>query len=233
MALESGSKPLFFNQSSSPEPFLPYPEQTLFFESITTDTSYDSENFLRHIDVELAEAWRVMREFCLLINFASESNHRIATETFLDTMASVIYRLLDMTHFKLGSTDEAIRLGLLAFSSSVFLQWKQLGMSYDHLAATYRNCLAELRCSNIPPQLLLWLLMVGAVSILGEADDMWLKPWLRVTIDLCKVESWTGMQDLLKSFMWIGLVLDKPGKEVYDSIEVYYPVTPPLLLAPT
>ena len=92
-------------------------------------------------------------------------------------MASVIYRLLNMTNFRSGSTDEAIRPGVLAFSSSVSMQWKQLEMSCDQLAATYR--LSEFRCSHVHPQLPVWLLMVGAVSIPGEADDadeMWLRP---------------------------------------------------------
>ncbi|KAL8786601.1 MAG: hypothetical protein Q9195_008158 [Heterodermia aff. obscurata] len=233
VALESGSKPLFFNRSSSSEPLLPYPVLTLFLESITPDTRYDSELFLCHIDTDLAEAWKVSKKFCLLINCASECNHRIATETFLETMASVVYRLLDLAHFQSGATDETIRLGLLVFSSSVFLQWQQLGKAYDHLAAMYRDSLAKLRYSHLPPQLLLWLLLVGAVSILGEADHIWLKPWLRVTIALCKVESWTETQDLLNSFIWIGLVLDKPAKEVYHSTFVYYPITPLLTLDPT
>ena len=232
ISFHSGSRPLFFNKFSSHEPFLPYPDQTLLFKSMlettTTETEYSSETFLRDIDDELARAWRVMAGFCLVINLAAESKHRIATETFLDTMASVIYRLLDMTRFEAGSTEEAIRLGLLAFSSSVFLQWKQLGMSYDHLATTYRDCLAKLRCSNIPSRLFLWLLMVGAVSVFGCADDNWLKPWLRVNIDPGKVESWSDMQDILKSLMWIGLVLDEPGKVVFDSAFVYDLVTVPL-----
>ena len=133
-----------------------------------------------------------------------------------------------MTRFEAGSIEEAIRLGLLAFSSSVLLQWKQPGMSYDHLATTYRDCLAKLKCSAIPSRLWIWLLVVGAVSVFGHADDKWLKPWLHVHIDLAEVASWTDMQDILKSLLWFGLVLDKPGKDVFDSTIVYGLVTPPL-----
>ena len=224
--------PLFFNESSSREPFLPYPDHTLLFKSILkttrTETQYNSDVFLYDIDDELARAWEVMGGFCRIINFVAESKHRIAAETFLDTMASVIYRLLAMSQFEAGSIDEVIRLGLLAFSSSVFLQWKQLGLSYDHLTNTYRDCLARLNSSNVPSRLLLWLLMVGAVSVFGRTDDKWLTPWLRVNMDLSEVESWSDMQDILKSFMWIGLVLDEAGKAVFESTFVYDSVTPPL-----
>jgi len=232
LSLHSGSRPLFFNNPSSREPFLPYPDQPSLskstLETTTTESRYSSDIFLHDIDEELARAWRVMAEFCLVINHAAETKHRIATETFLDTMASIIYRLLNMTRFEAGSIEEAIRLGLLAFSSSVLLQWKQPGMSYDHLATTYRDCLAKLKCSAIPSRLWIWLLVVGAVSVFGHADDKWLKPWLHVHIDLAEVASWTDMQDILKSLMWIGLVLDKPGKDVFDSTIVYGLVTPPL-----
>jgi len=160
-----------------------------------------------------------------VINFAVDSEQRISTETFLDTMASVIYRLLAM-RFEAGSSDEAIRLGLLAFSSSVFLQWKRLGMPYSHLTSRFRSCLASLTRSQISSQLLLWLLMVGAISVFDAADDGWLKPLVLANIGLCEIDSWSKMHDLLKSFMWIGLVHDKPGRQVFDSIITYMDTRP-------
>ena len=39
-----------------------------------------------------------------------------------------------------------------------------------------------------------------------------------MNIELCDVFTWDGMRDLLSSFLWIGLVYDKPGKHVFDSI---------------
>lgn len=197
-------------------------------KTTTIDSQYLSEVFLRNIDDELASVWRTMAEFSLMINLAVGSKHRIAIETFLDTMVAVMYRLLSMTSFEAGSTEEAIRLGLLTFSSIIFLPWKQIGISYDHLASTYKGCLAKMRCSTIPAPLLLWLLMVGAVSVFGNADDEWLKPWLRVIIDLAEVESWIDMQEILRSLMWIGLVHDVPGKDVFDSAIIYDLLVPPL-----
>jgi hypothetical protein len=158
-----------------------------------------------------------MSDFCLVINFAVDSELRISTETFLDTLTSVIYRLLDMS-FEAGSKDKAVRLGLLAFLCGVFLQWKHLGMSYPHFTSIYRSCLAGLPSERILSELMVWLLMVGAVSVFDETDDGWLKPLLRVAISLCGIDEWSEMQELLKEFMWIGLVYDKSGKSVFDSI---------------
>ena len=227
MSLSNGSRPLFF--SSPCELFLPFPDLKLVLSSMLSSPQAEAKNnpeFLLHdIDQDLASAWIVMAEFSQVINHTTKSQHRIAIETFLLTMASVIYRLLNMTKFKANSTEEAIRLGLLAFSSSVFLQWKQLGLSYNKLATTYRNHLTESQCPNASPQLSIWLLMVGAVSIFGRDDEKWLRPRLRANIDsIGGLKSWTDVQDVLKSFMWIGLVLDKPGKEVFDSTMAHDPI---------
>ena len=189
---------------------------------------YDSDFFLDDIDNQLARAWKAMAAFCLMVNLAAESKSRIATETYLDTMASVTYRLLGMTYFEAGSTEEVIRLGLLAFASNVFLQWKRLGIRYFHLTTTYKYHLARLRHSDVLPQLWLWLLMVGAVSVFGPADDEWLKPWLRVNIEICGVESWSDMQGILKSLMWIDLIHDASGEDVYNSALDHDLVTPSL-----
>ena len=191
-----------------------------------TGSQYRSAMSFDAMDDKLARAWRVMSAFCSVINFAVDSAQRISTETFLDTMASVVYRLLDMC-FDAGSNDEAIRLGLLAFSCSVFLQWKHLGLSYPHLSCAFRGCLLRLTTSQISPRLLLCLLMVGAVSIFDATDDGWLKPLLLVNIGLCEIDSWSKMQDLLKEFIWIGRVHDKPGKSMFDSTIAFLDSPPP------
>jgi hypothetical protein len=152
-----------------------------------------------------------------VINFAVDSELRISTETFLDTLTSIVYRLLDM-YFEAGSKDEAVRLGLLAFLCGVFLQWKHLGMSYPHFTSMYRSCLAVIPSECISSDLMIWLLMVGAVSVFDETDNWWLKPLLRVNIGLCGIDEWSEMQELLKGFMWIGLVYDKSGKSLFDSM---------------
>ena len=226
IAVHSGTKPIFFNSAPSSEPRVPYPALTLFLETRKPDPATkgsrraSSATFARdsEIDAELAAAWMVLSDFCAVVNFAAESEQRITVGTFLDTMASVMYRLLDMC-FEAASSDETIRLGLLCFSCSVFLHWQHLGMSYPHLASLLRGCFARLTAtpSKLSPRLVLWLLMVDAVSVFDDSDALWFNPLLRATMATCKVASWSEMRDLLMSFMWIDLVHDKTGKRAFDS----------------
>ncbi|KAI1210036.1 uncharacterized protein F4807DRAFT_460323 [Annulohypoxylon truncatum] len=67
-------------------------------------------------------------------------------------------------------------------------------------------------------QLLLWLLTIGHVSVFDSTDsDTWLKPWLRVNLDLCGIRTWSAMRDVLSSFIWVGIVHDMPGKSLFNS----------------
>ncbi|RYP61966.1 hypothetical protein DL770_009667 [Monosporascus sp. CRB-9-2] len=220
VALDSGSKPMFFDNHSFEDPLPTYPDQPLLFnveKVMAPDSPHGSNMFLVDIDDALVSAWRVLSRFCRLVNHAAKSNHRIRTEIYLDTMASVVYHLIYMS-FEVGSADEAMRLGLLAFSTSIFLQWKQLGRSYTHLASTYRDSLARIGPSQLPPPLLLWLFMAGVVSVFEAADIESLKPWLGANIDLNGINSWSDMQGVLGTFMWVGLVQDQLGQEVFNSM---------------
>ena len=227
MSLNSGAKTFFFDTSSpSSELFLPFPDLNSPLQSTTLSSSPPAVQcnqpkvFPPNMNPDIAAVWAVMAKFCPVINHAAEHHDRITSETFLLTMASVIYRLLNMTQLAANSTDEIIRLGLLAFSSSVFLQWKQLGLFYNHLTTAYRQHLGDSRGLKIrPPKLSLWLLMVGAVSVFRTEEDRWLKPRLRAELEstVGSPTSWTDVRDVLKSFMWIGLVHDKAGKDAFDA----------------
>lgn len=118
-----------------------------------------------------------------------------------------------------STVAETIRIGLVCFSASVFLPWRNVGISYPHLASVVRREFAMLSSSSsmFSPQLVIWLLMAGALAVLDESDAFWLDPLLRETMAVCGISSWSETRDLMGSFMWIGLAHDKIGKRVFDS----------------
>lgn len=220
MALQSGLTPTFCNKASSWEQLVPYPDLTplLKLQNHSKNGFHcDVMTLFDDIDEELSRVWKVTSEFCSVVNFALGSKQRITTEIYLDTMNSILYRLLIM-RFEAGSVNETVRIGLLAFSCSAFLQWGRLGMSYSYFTALARDAFQRLPFSFVSPQLQSWLLMVGAVSIFDKQDDVWLKPLLLVNVSRCKIKSWSNMQDLMQSYLWIGLLHNKPARRIFDSI---------------
>jgi hypothetical protein len=219
MALHLGIKPAFFNHHASQETFVPYPklEPLLKLRDHTAMVcQHSTPTFLNGVDSQISDAWKSMSQFCSVINFAKDSRQYISLETYLDTMASIMYRLASMS-FEPGSNSEMIRLSLLAFSCSVFLQWRPLGLSYAYLSTKYQAGLVRVASSHPPSEFLVWLLMVGAVSVLDPINDTWLKSMLAINIDCCNVESWDRMEALLDSFMWIGFVHNASAKKLYES----------------
>jgi hypothetical protein len=212
MALHTGAKPIFFSDNRS-QLSLIYPEEIT--SRCETDRVFDE---LDDLDDDIAKTWQFMKNFCSLVNLAAKAQGRIPWELFLNTMTSLMYRLLHMS-FDVNSINEAIRIGLLAFSSHIFLQWKLVRVNYVHLSVSYRNCLDRLESSHcIPSHLSAWLLMIGAVSVFKQPDDAWLVPRLRANIESCGVKSWSEMRDILESLLWIPLVQEKSGKDIFDSV---------------
>ncbi|KAI1390318.1 uncharacterized protein F4822DRAFT_428656 [Hypoxylon trugodes] len=234
IALHSGTKPLFFANPLR-EPFWPYPLYAGYNTHPLHPIPPSDELFLSTLDPLLSTPWLELRKFSALVNRAHSTGRKMPKDYLLDAMASTTYRLIHKPPSPRGSLDEAVRLGLLAFASTLFLQWVGVRQPQTHFPISYQEALANLEFPDpnpnnsdnenggdnpkpISPRLLLWLLTVGAVSVFSEVDcATWLNPWLLVNIELCGVRSWSDMQEVLHSFMWVGLLHDVPGKMVYDS----------------
>lgn len=193
-----------------------YPEKLLS----TSDNKIhfqDNIELIRNMDNDLATAWQVMGRFCLLVNLGTQTQRLMRPEIIHETMTAVIYRLLHMG-FAAGSISETVRYGLLAFSHHVFLQWKDIKLPYHHFPTAYRNCILHLKpIDGVSSQLMVWLLMTGATSVFNISNEAWFKECLREHTDRCQVKTWKGMQEILKSFMWIVLLDEQLGECIYNS----------------
>lgn len=195
---------------------------TVFDEKTAPKQFLNEVNSVRNrLNLDLAAVWAAMSEFCSLMNAAAETGGtKMEEELFLHSMCSIMYTLLHQ-RFKKGSLDEAFRLGLLAFSSPIFVHWNRVELFDPQFTSAYRESLAGLTLEEhgITPQEHTWLLMVCALSMSHEPDGMaWLRPRLQRNMYLCKVLTWDGMRHLLSSFLWMGLVYNKPAEVMFDSI---------------
>lgn len=216
ISLHTGSAPMIFRNPVL-EPLIPYPNQKLWVIGKSSDTT-NSEALLRNIDVDLVAAWVAMQKFCSLVNLAIETHRMFSMEIVLDTMASVMYRLLRMD-FEIGSLDEAIRLGLLALCYAIFLQWQGMTLPSSKFPSAFKTSVLDLKISDeVPRQIVLWLLMTGGISIFTSEGDTWLKDVLHEHFQMCHITSWNELRQVLKTFMWIGSLHDQSGRKIFESL---------------
>jgi hypothetical protein len=222
IAVGGGFSPVFFNDTSTSDDFVSFPD----LESLLTlhDLPLISPlpPSLVAIDDQLAGVWKVLSNFSSVVNSVTKTGLLFSERILFDTMASTMYRLTAMS-FASASLNEVVRIGLLAFCATVFLRWRSVGMTYAHLAQMLRSSLLLLsKSAVIAPRLRLWLLLIGRATLLDEADDSWLQPAIYSDINLCNINRWEHMQDLLKSFIWIDLVHEQPAKLALRSIMVRF-----------
>ncbi|KAI0185827.1 hypothetical protein EV127DRAFT_484850 [Xylaria flabelliformis] len=221
LSLHTGTVPLFFQDSVPSGAHWRCPQ--IRFQHIT-DYSYISTHFaLSHdtlgcLDRDLEDILAVLNEFSQQVNRATAVNSRLPKEFLLDTMVFVTYRLLYL-RFTSGSLDEVTRIGLLAFCSGTFVQWRQVvPVPSSFLAALIRETLAHLGNPDISPQFALWMLMLGALTVFTDGSKTWLHPWLRTSMMACRVDSWSGVSDVLHSFPWVDILYDGPGRDLFAEL---------------
>ena len=208
------SKPVFFRQPLEPIPTYPV---NLLPDFNGTAQTRDTLEVAELIDAGLAGAWSVMRRFGLLVNLGTQTQRLISTKVINETMTSVMYRLLYM-RYPSGSLNEGVRLILLAYCYHGFLQWRDVKLPCPHLQNVFREgTLALQQNGEVSARFILWMLMVGAVSIFDVQKDEWLGATLRYHAR-SQQRSWTEVQDILKSFLWIPLLDDEPARSIWDSL---------------
>lgn len=218
MSLQTGADPIFFDGSCQLDAIIEIPSlRSVLIPDREEDAQNRPNTFPEDVDARLLQIWSVLSEFVSVIRHARQSGQLISTETFLQLVASVMYRLVRL-RFEVGSFDESIRMGMLCFMCSSCIHWRSLGLSYTYLRASFRETLSRPRSPKTPPRLLVWLLVIGAISAFEAIDDMWLKPLLLTNMGASKIDSWGDMQGLLDSFLWIDFVHDKDAKLLYESL---------------
>ncbi|KAI0146158.1 hypothetical protein GGR57DRAFT_479644 [Xylariaceae sp. FL1272] len=219
IALHSGVQPAMFRSTAPP----PFPDLTTYFsDSSLMPNPAESLKITHHLDLgpELTSVMITLSDTCALVNDARASGQKLPLEVFLQSMASIMYTLIDMgSDVEHEHGHEVVRLGLLSFSCSTFLYWHNLGITYPYLAASVRAAMRQLApdSSIFSPQLSLWLAMSAACSVLDDSDEHWLHPLIRQAAKASGVRSWTELRAFLMSSIWIGLLHDEAGQRIFEA----------------
>ena len=168
------------------------------------------EPVLSALDWKLVNIWRDLGEFCRAANIASSTNRNLDPDLYQEVMISVFYRLMRLK-FPQGSIDEVLRLGLLAFSTTIFLGIRGIPMQYDSLVHDLVSALRAIdqSVSEIPSNLSLWLAYFARVMVFHEPEQAWLTSHLKDQLQSSNLSSCQAVRSLLKSLLWVDCLHDE------------------------
>jgi hypothetical protein len=208
MALLIDSKPTFFSDSITWEPYIAKAE--------SSSPGSLPEHFAT-LDPKVRCIWADLREFIRSANLAFQTGHKMDCFLFQDILISVQYRvqLLDMS---VETLAKAIHVGMLAFSTDVFLQLKGLEMGFENISTQLRGSilgLQDLEDDSIL-EFKLWLLFVARMSNVKNNQDSWLTPEMKKTLEVLSLTTWKPVRERLKNYLWVDVLHDSGGKETFE-----------------
>jgi hypothetical protein len=173
---------------------------------------------LNGLDFTLSNQWILMKRFCLLMSLAASTHCKLPEQNLVENMAAIPYPLLH-EQYETGTLAEAIRLGMLAFSSHIFLQWHNIKPPYTYFSTKYRECYDCMTLSAVsPPDFTFWYMIIGYIAVFEMSDNDWLISALRLHIKNESIKSWSQARDILNGFFWIFPLHEHLGKALFDSI---------------
>ena len=172
------------------------------------------------IDTKLHDALRDLHAFSCLSNLAYQTTRKLSPDTYNQMMISILYRLTHLS-FPSDPLQEAMRTGLLAFSSAIFMQRQFMGQPCDHLRNLYSNAFFRL-CKapgiDLPVLVALWLAVLSHLVAHQELSRKdWRTVWLDVAISRAGIDSWSQAREILRSVMWVDFIHDRLGEKVVGS----------------
>ncbi|KAF5020645.1 hypothetical protein F66182_7322 [Fusarium sp. NRRL 66182] len=183
----------------------------------THQPSLDLMNLFYTWDYRLQNVFKDLRDFSALANQLSPGGSKLKPEAFQEIMLSVQYRLL-LLGFSLDQhpLQEAIRLGLLAYESIMFLQIPGVKLKSDSFSQQLRQAIQATPVQGeAAANIKLWLLLVGSMMIFDSSEE-WL---VRSVQSLAGRQTWAQVRERVKEVMWIDMIHDVPGREIYEGTQ--------------
>ncbi|TRX89909.1 hypothetical protein FHL15_009181 [Xylaria flabelliformis] len=184
------------------------------------ETSTLSKELVVGMPEKLFIIWDDLSEVVRAINIAAQCARSVDFELYQEAMISIHYRLIKLEP-ELKIFDELIRLTLLGFCSGVFLQWRGVKFRFKHLAQQLMMILRHIGIDDEMSigsfRMVLWSILVSAISVLDEQEAASLRPALKKTARRMGMTSWSEIETILKSFLWINNYHSAPAREFIET----------------
>ena len=159
--------------------------------------------------------------FSCISNLAYQTTRKLAPEMYNEAMISIIYRLMHLS-FEPNSLEELLRLGLLCYSTTIFL-FNRYDSPYQNLLRGFLKALIKLhkaQRSEMLSSIQLWLVMLPNLinSNGGNRDGITSDPdidLLPEVLERYRVVSWSQAREMLLSVAWVGFVHDQRGETAF------------------
>jgi hypothetical protein len=158
--------------------------------------------------------------FSWLLNAGTSRGTKLDGYTFHDTLLLIGYRLVDIGPLGGPRTtnclENMVQLGLFSLLA-VFM--RKLGgdlPTFPLLAELTRSAVqGHLDEDEDSQAMLLWVMLIGRVTIFVESDDIWLIPKVQCTASALGLETWEALRRAISKYPWINAVHDKPGQALW------------------
>lgn len=210
-ALRFNRRPMFFARDISWDRYFKGP-------STPGTATPEVEGFIQSLDWRLFGVWQDTRHFSYLCNLACSTGYKLDHELYSDIMASVLYRLLHMSLEPDCFAGSALRCGLVALASSLFLRWQGVGADHNGSFGRFGDALNALRepdvLETVPGPLLFWMLMLwqGLRPAETPPHD---EQWMSEVIGRFGLPSWQEARELLNTMVWIEFLHGPQGKAAF------------------
>jgi hypothetical protein len=170
-------------------------------------------------DWRLQNTFKDLRDFSALANKLSPQAQKLKPEAFQEIMLSIQYRLLQLDFSQdPAPIQEALRIGLLAYESTIFLQIQGTKLKSDSFSRQFRDAIQATPVQGeATANIKLWLLLVGSIMVYDSSED-----WLVQSINsLTGRQSWEEVRERVREVMWIDAIHDVPGRKAFEATQTY------------
>ncbi len=150
-------------------------------------------------------------------------NYTLDVLTFQEIHFSICYRLFRFRLLECPRREYDVQItyhtGLTIFMMTLFLQFDcRRVLDYSLICLCLRDVLNNGPDEHDGSGLVLWLILVGGIWILGDADEDWLYPRIRSETRRLGLETWDEVLGVVTKFPWVHHLHGQPGRSVWNQV---------------
>ncbi|KAF7865185.1 hypothetical protein EAF04_006162 [Stromatinia cepivora] len=138
-----------------------------------------------------------------------------------NTLLLLGYRLISMYPLRIlrpnNPLEDAMHLGLTSFVATFIRRIDSKVPDSPLLARLIKSSTQQLSSNKHEhSEVLLWLLLIGKSSVLGNVDNTWLVQKISQTMHALGLQCWFDIKRILEGFPWVGALHDKEGTATFS-----------------